>query len=100
MTTKSKVTIEEVKKIAELCKLTLSEDELADFSKIFTDTMEYINVMSELDLTDVKETFSVTGLSNVYQQGEKALNTLEKTKALQNASDEKDGLFATSGVFE
>lgn len=100
MTTKSKITKEDVEKVAELSKLNLSEEEIEDFSKIFTDTLTYINVLEELDVSDTPETFSVTGLSNVYQTCEKVNTTLSKEDALSNASERVGDLFATTGVFE
>lgn len=100
MTNKSKVTKEDVEKIAELSKLKLSETEIADFSKIFTDTLSYIDVLEELDVSNTTETFNVTGLSNVYQKGEKDQTTLTKEEALSNASERVGDLFATTGVFE
>ncbi len=100
MTAKSKITKEEVEKIAELSKLKLSENEIADFSKIFTDTLTYIDVLDELDVSATSETFSVTGLSNVYQNSEKGKTMLSKEDALSNASERVGDLFATTGVFE
>lgn len=98
MANKKVVTIEDVKKVAELCVLELNDQELEHFSKIFTDTLEYIEVLDELKLEDTPETYQVNGLKNVYQGDNNA--TLSQKAALSNASNVKNSLFCTSAVFD
>jgi aspartyl-tRNA(Asn)/glutamyl-tRNA(Gln) amidotransferase subunit C len=95
----AEITPEQVKKIAELSGLVLSEEEVYEFSDIFTDTLEYMDMLNELDTKGVKETYQVTGLTNVFQNGE-TLPPLSKETALQNANDDVDGYFGTEAVFE
>ncbi|MBN1162378.1 aspartyl/glutamyl-tRNA amidotransferase subunit C [Patescibacteria group bacterium] len=90
---------EQVKRIAELAKLNVSGEE-EEFSEILSDTIDYINVLGELDVFDTKPTCQVTGLKNVYQEGDKQKATLSQKDALSNASEVIDGLFATDAVFE
>lgn len=92
------VSFEEVKKIAKLCKLTLTEKEMEKLSKMLSETLDYINVLDELDVTNTSETFQVTGLTNVFQDG--FSNTLSKEDALANAKEVIKGLFATEAVFD
>ena len=61
-----KVTKEQVKKIAELSKLNLSQEEVTKFSQVFTDILGYINVLNELNLEKIKPTFQVTGKNQCF----------------------------------
>jgi len=84
--------------IAELVRLDISGEE-EKFAEILSDTLEYVEALDELEADGVKETYQVTGLTNVFQQ-EQVSATLTKEEALANAREEVDGLFATEGVFE
>lgn len=92
------VSSDEVKHIATLAKLDITgqEDKLA---AMFTETLEKVEVLNELNTTNVVETFQVTGLVNVYQTGEESA-VLTKKEALSNAPREVNGLFATDAVFD
>ena len=92
------ITKDDVKKIAELSNLNLSEDEVEKFSRLFTDTLEYMDKLNELDTSEVKETYQVTGLTNVFQ--EDGSKTLSQNDALSNAQEVEEGYFATEAVFE
>ena len=95
----SKVTKEDVKRIALLCRLEVTEEEISLFSKLFTETLKYMDMLNELDTTGVAETYQVTGLTNVFQKTDQK-TTLTKKEALSNASEVVDGYFATKAVFE
>lgn len=92
------VTKDDVKKIARLSNLNLTKEEVTKFSRLFTDTLEYMDKLNELDTSEVKETYQVTGLTNVFQDD--GVKTLSQNDALSNAKEEIDGHFATEAVFE
>ncbi len=92
------ITTEQVKKIAKLCKLTLTEEEIKKLSKLLSETLDYINALNELDVTNTPETFQVTGLTNVFQNG--SSNTLSKEEALANSKEIIKGMFVTEAVFD
>lgn len=88
---------DETKKIAKLCNLTLSDEEVEKLSKMLSSTLDYINVLDELDVTNTPETFQVTGTKNVFQKGNSATMSLEDT--FKNRKIQKRGLFVTKAVF-
>ncbi len=97
-----KITREHVAKMAELCNLQLSEEELEKFSTYFTDTLTHIDVLDELSLNSVPETYQVTGLKNVFAKATDTSDTntaLTQAEALSTATAPKKGLFTTKGVF-
>ncbi len=90
---------EDVVKIATLAKLDISgQEEL--FASLFSQTIDYIKILEELDTKDVAETYQVTGLVNVFQQGLENRATLTKEEVLQNAHETANGLISTKGVFD
>ena len=95
----SRVTKEDVKRIALLCRLKVTEEEISLFSKLFTETLKYMDMLNELDTTGVAETYQVTGLTNIFQKSDQK-TTLSKEEALSNAGEVVDGYFATKAVFE
>ena len=93
----STISIEEVNKIAKLSKLDLG-DQVEKFSELLSDTLNYIQVLGELDTENVPETYQVTGLSNVYQKSQN--KSLDKEDSLKNASHRVKDLFGTWAVFD
>ncbi len=94
------ITKEQVKKIAQLSKLELSESEIVNFAELFTQTLKYINVLDELNTQDYEPTFQVTGLINVFMQENQNKATLSQSEALSNATKVINNLFATGAVFD
>ena len=65
--------------IAKLSSLPLKDGEAEKFSKLLSDTISYVNVLNELDTTQVLKTNQVTGLTNVFQKNdENAVINLRK----------------------
>lgn len=96
----NKVTKEDVKKIAELSNLELSDAEIEKFADLYTDTLDYMDELNELDTSETAETYHVTGLTNVFQKENETPATLSQAEALRNADEVKDNLFTTKGVFD
>jgi aspartyl-tRNA(Asn)/glutamyl-tRNA(Gln) amidotransferase subunit C len=90
---------EDVERIAKLSNINLTDNEMDFFTQVFADTVAYIKILDEVDTQDVRPTFQVTGLTNVFQtKGMQA--TLAQDEALQNASSRIKDKFATKGVFD
>ncbi len=98
--TKEKLTREQVLHIANLCNLTLKDDEINKLSEMLTDTIDYIDVLEELDTSAVTETYQVTGLVNVFQEDTEKNTTLSQKDALKNAKEVIKDMIATKAVFE
>lgn len=60
-----KLTLEQIRKIAQLARLELSDEEMERYAGQLTDILSYVEMLKELDTSSVKETSQVTGLSNV-----------------------------------
>ncbi len=95
----TKITTDDIKHIAKLSNLPLSAKEEEDLAAAFSKTIEYINVLEELDTTNVEPTFQVAGLRNVFQSIN-SRTTLKKEEALKNATNRIKDKFGTKAVFD
>jgi aspartyl-tRNA(Asn)/glutamyl-tRNA(Gln) amidotransferase subunit C len=63
-----KLTKEQVLKIAGLARLKLTDEEVSRLSNELTDILTYVEMLSEVDTSNVPITSQVTGLSNVLRE--------------------------------
>ncbi len=94
------ITKEEVIKVAKLVNIKLTDDEVSKLSELFSDTLDKIAVLNELDVSGVLETYQVNGLTNIYSVEVLNKATLSKDEALANATKRVNDYFATKAVFE
>lgn len=59
------LTEEEVRKIAALARVALTDEQVKKFSGQLTNVLEYVEILGEVDTEGVPETSQVTGLVNV-----------------------------------
>ena len=61
---------EQVRHVAKLARIKLTDEEVKKFGKQLSNVLEYIDVLSEVDTKDVVGTNQVTGLTNVMDKDE------------------------------
>ena len=66
----STITTEDVRHLAQLSSLQLSDEETENLRVDIENIINYINQLSELDTSDVEPTYQVTGLENVWRDDE------------------------------
>ncbi len=95
------VTPEEVKKIAKLANLKLQNDEVNLFADQFTQTVDVINELNEIDTTQIVGTYQVNGLSNVTREDEVDLSrVLPQEIALREAKKTHNGFFVVDRLID
>ncbi len=94
-----KLTDEEIKHIALLARLGISEDEVEKFRGQLSDILENFTVLQEVDTTDVQPTSQVTGMRNVTSVDE-IIPSLPQSKIMENAPRKEDGFFRIKAVLE
>lgn len=94
-----KLTLDEVKHIAKLANLSLTQEEEEKYSEQLSKILDYIEQLNQVDTENIEPTFNVSGQNNVMRKDEPVI-CLSQEEALQNASVKKDGMFETKGVFE
>lgn len=66
----STITTDDVRHLAQLSKLQLSDSEITDLQVDLANILGYINKLSELNTDGVEPTYQVTGLENVWRDDE------------------------------
>jgi aspartyl-tRNA(Asn)/glutamyl-tRNA(Gln) amidotransferase subunit C len=61
------LTKDQVRHIAKLARLKLSEEEVDKFSKELTSILQYVDMLKEVDTSKVEPTAQVTGQTNVFR---------------------------------
>ncbi len=94
-----KLSVDQVKKVAKLANLPLTDDEEEKYSLQLSKILEYMEQLNKVDTSDVEPTFNVSAESNVLRE-DAATVCLSQEQALSNAPQKKDSMFETKGVFD
>ena len=93
-----KLTPDQVKKVAQLANLPLSEDEEHKLPEQLSAILDYIDQLNSVNTDNIDPIFTVAQNTN-NTQSDVVSTSLTQDQALQNASLKRDGLFVTKGVF-
>jgi aspartyl-tRNA(Asn)/glutamyl-tRNA(Gln) amidotransferase subunit C len=94
----SKSTIN-VKHVAQLAKLPLTDDDLEKFEKQLGEILDLVNNLQKVDTSNVQPTNQVTGLTNIFRE-DKVQPSLTQSEALSNAPRTHNGYFVVDAIFE
>jgi aspartyl-tRNA(Asn)/glutamyl-tRNA(Gln) amidotransferase subunit C len=64
----AKLTREDILKLAQLARISLSDDEVTEFSEELSDILQYVEQLSSVDVDSLTPTNQVTGLTNVMRE--------------------------------
>ncbi|NLY78901.1 MAG: Asp-tRNA(Asn)/Glu-tRNA(Gln) amidotransferase subunit GatC [Lysinibacillus sp.] len=95
----TKLTKEEVKHVAELARLAITEEEAEKFAEQLGQITEYVQTLNELDTTNVEPTTHVLPLVNVMRE-DVAEKGLELDKVLLNVKEHENGLVKVPPILE
>jgi aspartyl-tRNA(Asn)/glutamyl-tRNA(Gln) amidotransferase subunit C len=93
------LTIEEVQHVAHLARLRLSDAELEKMRTDLSGILDYIDMLKEVDVSDVAPTAQVTDLFNVMRD-DVIRPSLPREDVLANAPDQRDGMFRVKAIFD
>ena len=86
----TKITQEEVKKVAHLARLELNEDEITSHAKQLEKILEYIKQLEKIDTDDVPCTTRAIEVFNVLRKDEKKnFNSIEDILELSPSREDK-----------
>ncbi len=94
----SKLTRDDVLKLAKLSRLKLSEEEITKFQTELSEILGYVEMLDKVDVTGLEPTYQVTGLSNVTRQDEIKQYQAKPADLLKNAPATQDGQFKVKKV--
>lgn len=92
------LTKEEVKKVAKLANLPLSEEEEGLFGEQLSKIIGYIDLLGKVDTKEVEPTYNTSPNNNITQEDIQS-KSLTQEEALSNSLSKKEGFFVTKGVF-
>ena len=86
----TKLTREDVLKLAALAHLELTEEEIAKYQTELSDILEYVAQLQSVDVKGLEPTYQVTGLNDVTRKDEIIDYGVSQTELLKNLPD-RDG---------
>ena len=84
----STITTDDVRHLAQLSSLQLSDDEVADLQVDLKNILNYIDQLAELDTTGVEPTYQVTGLENIWRDDVIDVSSVGREQLLVLAPDQ------------
>lgn len=96
-----KFSTEEVKRVAKLANLPITQDEVNKFAPQLTNILSFVSRLQEIDTKNVTPTSQVNGLTNVFREDVIDVSrTLTQEQALSNARKKHNGFFVVPSIFE
>ncbi len=89
----------EVRRVAKLARIYVSEDDVAQWTRDLGRILEYVRQLNELDVDSVEPTAHAIPVANVMRDDEPRPG-LPHTEALSNAPAARDGLFIVPKIIE
>lgn len=91
--------IEEVRKVASLARLSLSDAELAKYGEQLSQILSYVKVLDEVDIADAVPMPHAVDLQNVFRDDE-TRPSLPRAAALSNAPKTEGEYFQVPQILE
>lgn len=94
----SKLTRDEVLKLAKLSKLKLSDDEVEKLQTELSEILKYVEILNKVDTRGLEPTYQVSGLKNVYRKDDVIDYGYPTKDLLKNAPAIQDNQFKVKRV--
>jgi len=91
------LTKDEVKKIAVLARIELTEAELEKFQSEVSMVLDYVEELKQVNVDGLEEVSQVTGLVNV-QREDRAVECDDREAILSQAPETKDGYYKVKAI--
>jgi len=76
---------EEVKHVAKLARITLTDAEVKKFSTQLSGVLDYMDILSEVDVSETEGTNQVTGLNNVMREDDVKASPASREQLLETS---------------
>ncbi len=94
----SKLSREDVLKLAKLSRLKLTDEEVEKFRTELSEILDYVEKLNAVDTTGLEPTYQVTGLANITRSDVVREYNLSQNDLLKNAPATQDGQFKVRRV--
>lgn len=91
------LTIDEVKKVAQLSRIELSDSEIEKFRKDLSQVLDYVDELKQVNTEGLEIVASVTGLENVMRTDEAVVVDYQE-EIMSNAPEIKDGYYKVRSI--
>ncbi|MFT8319615.1 MAG: Asp-tRNA(Asn)/Glu-tRNA(Gln) amidotransferase subunit GatC [Bacillus sp. (in: firmicutes)] len=95
----SRITIEEVKHVANLARLAITEEEATKFQKQLDAIISFAEELNEIDTEGIEPTSHVLDMKNVLRE-DKSTKGLPVEEVLRNAPDHQEGQIKVPSIME
>lgn len=95
----SKFTEEQVRHIANVARIAVSEEQVATYAKQLDEVLQDAQILDEVNTDNVEPTIHAINLQNVLREDE-VKESLSNEEALKNAADYLDGQVKVPSVLE
>lgn len=85
------ITTDDVKYVAALAKIAITDDEAAKFTKELTAILGYVQQLDKVDTSGLQPTYQVTGLTNVAREDKVIDYKTSQKDLLKNVPRTRDG---------
>ena len=92
-----KITPQQVRHVARLSRLALTDEQVTDFTRQLGDILEYVGKLEDLDVEDVEPMAHPADITNAMREDEPG-EALTPDQALANAPDREDNFFQVPKV--
>jgi aspartyl-tRNA(Asn)/glutamyl-tRNA(Gln) amidotransferase subunit C len=99
VTLMSRISIDEVKHVAHLARLEITEEEAVKFTQHLDSIITYAELLNELNTDNVEPTAHVLPIKNILRE-DKSLEGLPREEVLKNAPEHQDGQFKVPSILE
>lgn len=93
------LTLDDIRHVARLARLSLTEDELKSFESDLNNILRYVEQLREVDTEGVEPTSHAVRLENVMRE-DRVEPSLPVDEALANAPDRSDDYFRVPRILE
>ena len=101
MANKTTISKKDIKHVAMLARLQLTEKEIKKFESQLSSVIDYVNELNEVDTDNIKPTAQTTGLVNVFRKDTVSeLQRLSQKEATSGSSKISNGYFKVPGILE
>ena len=95
----STITIDEVKRLADLARIAITEDEAEKFTEHLKSITTYVDQLKEVDTEGVEPTIHGLDMKNVMREDKPEKWTTQE-EVLKNAPDHQDSQFRVPSILE
>lgn len=99
MTTENNITKKDVEHVATLAKLKFNDEQLEKFTDQIEDIIDLVDILNEVDTTNVEPTFNVTDQLNRMRE-DVAVRSNDKEALLANAPETENGFIRVPAILD